>query len=58
MLLVDFVSKIRVRCGYCGQLAKESNCGYYKRVLMHNTEKCNCLQAAIKSNFQVKKPHL
>jgi hypothetical protein len=47
------MSSSHVKCGYCGQLTKEENCGYYKRILVHNKPNCNCLQVAIKKNFFV-----
>jgi len=37
-------------------MAKVENCGYYKGALVHNKSNCNCLQAAIKTNFFVA-PH-
>jgi hypothetical protein len=50
------MSAIRVKCGYCGQMTKEENCGYYKGILIHNKLNCNCIQAAIKTNFFVAPP--
>lgn len=50
------MSGIHVNCGYCGQITKEENCGYYKGILVHNKPNCNCLQAAIKTNFFVAPP--
>jgi hypothetical protein len=42
---------IIVKCAYCGQMTKMSNCGFYRGVIMHNKLNCNCLQAAVKANF-------
>jgi hypothetical protein len=44
---------IAVKCAYCGQMTKMTNCGFYRGVIMHNKMNCNCLQAAIKTNFFV-----
>jgi len=44
---------IIVKCVYCGQMTKTQNCGYFKGASIHNKINCNCLQAAIKSNFFV-----
>jgi hypothetical protein len=45
-----------VKCGYCGQVTKVENCGYYKGILLHNKLNCNCLEFAIKTNFFVAPP--
>jgi hypothetical protein len=45
-----------VKCGYCGQMTKVENCGYYKGILLHNKLNCNCLEFAIKTNFFVAPP--
>jgi hypothetical protein len=47
------MSALNIKCGYCGQMTKEENCGCYKGLLVHNKTDCNCLQAAINSNFFV-----
>jgi hypothetical protein len=50
------MSGISVKCGYCGQMTKQENCGYYKGILVHNKPNCNCAQAAVKKDFFVP-PH-
>ena len=50
------MSALHVKCGYCGQMTKQSNCGYYKGILVHNKPNCNCIQFAIKKNFYVAPP--
>jgi len=50
------MSAIHVNCGYCGQMTKIENCGYYKGILIHNKPNCNCIQTAIKENFFVAPP--
>jgi len=47
------MSGIHVKCGYCGQMTKKENCGYYKGILIHNKSNCNCLKIAIEKNFVV-----
>jgi len=50
------MSTILVKCGYCGQMTKEENCGYFKGILVHNMPSCDCIQVAIKKNFFVAPP--
>ena len=49
---------IQVRCAYCGQLTKISNCGSFRGMNMHNVPTCNCMQVAARlgySDFNKKK---
>jgi len=50
------MSAISVKCGYCGQMTKQENCGYYKGILVHNKPNCNCLQFAVEKNLLVPQP--
>jgi len=52
---MKFMSSIHVHCVYCGQLTKQEHCVYYKGMLIHNMSSCNCLEEAIKRNFELKK---
>jgi hypothetical protein len=45
------MSGIHVKCGYCGQMTKKENCGYYQGSLIHNKPNCDCLKVAIEKKF-------
>ena len=42
---------IQVRCAYCGQNTKTSNCGFFRGMSIHNMPNCNCMQTAMKLEF-------
>jgi hypothetical protein len=39
-------------------MTKQENCGFYKGIFVHDKPNCNCLQAAIKTNFFVAPPEI